>query len=108
MNVRQKGKRAQAIFALMLQERDYIVRETNSGKSTEDLIAHRGNITYSVEVKDCRNINVPKFLKQARKNAHKSKHEYMLACHVSGTRDWLVIIHDPESGARCTVLREKA
>lgn len=87
---RRKGKRAQNAFANLLRDRDWIVRETNSGTAVEDFIAvdPLGN-AWSIEVKATKAITTA-HRDQAMRQANAARLPWMLASHIEGTRFWLV------------------
>lgn len=100
---RDKGRRGEAAAKRLLADRDYtILADTSAGLSTDDLVVQspEGKVV-SVEVKNCKLINVPAFLKQAKENAKKNR--WMLLAHISGTSSWLVMT----TGARPVVWHEK-
>ena len=86
---RNKGKRGERAAKDLLTSRDWtILADTTAGLSTDDLVCQSpdGRVV-SVEVKNCKLINVPEFVKQARANA-KNNH-WLLLCHIDNTRSWL-------------------
>jgi len=102
---RTKGARAQTAAKALLTERDWTVVSTSSGASQEDLVASREDLgLWSVEVKDCKLLNLPKWRKQARDQAKRSKLPWMLLAHIPGTRSWLV----ERQGERAVVWHERA
>ena len=88
---RDKGKRGERSAKALLIARDYtILADTTAGLSTDDLVVQSpGGEILSVEVKNCKLINIPVFVKQAKTNA--KKNHYLLMCHISGTSAWLIM-----------------
>jgi hypothetical protein len=95
---RAKGRRGQREAIALLESYGYMVDELNSGKESADLIASIDLYCieewehYLVEVKNCKLINIPKFLSQARKNAKAKKKKWMLMCKIDGGWGWLVML----------------
>ena len=88
---RTKGARAQTAAKNLLTERDWRVTTTSSGASQEDIIATdlQGR-TWSVEVKDRKEISPAAFRAQARAQAKRSGLPWMVMAHWHGSRDWVV------------------
>lgn len=87
---RAKGKRGQAAFAAVLASRDWMVRETNSGKATEDFIAiDADGKAWSVEVKNTKAITT-EHRAQAMRQAKAARLPWLLASKIEGTSCWLV------------------
>ena len=88
---RDKGKRGERTAKLLLADRDYtILADTTAGLSTDDLVVlSPGGKVVSVEVKNCKLINVPVFRKQATANA--KRNDWMLRLKIDGTSSWLVL-----------------
>lgn len=87
---RDKGRRGERTAKLLLQDRDYeILADTTAGLSTDDLLVQKDGHIYSVEVKNNKLIDIPKFTAQARQNA--KKRPWMLLCKIHQTTSWLVM-----------------
>jgi Holliday junction resolvase-like predicted endonuclease len=89
---RSKGKRGEAEARNTLTDRDWIIlANTADGSEVEDIIARspEGKV-YSIEVKNTKQIDVPKVLAQARNNAGKKKIDWMVMCKITQSRAWLV------------------
>jgi len=84
---RDKGKRGQREFRNLLTERDFTFMESRAGAEEEDLLAisPEGKV-FSVEVKNCININQTAFLTQAKRQAaaRGKGTAWMLACSIHG------------------------
>ncbi len=103
-SAREKGRRGERVAKLLLADRDWqILADTTAGLSTDDLVCMSpdGKVV-SVEVKNCKQIDVPAFVRQARTNA--KKNAWMLMCHISGTASWLIL----GSGRTPVVWHEKS
>ena len=86
---RDKGRRGESAAKHLLADRDYsILADTSSGLSTDDLLVESpdGEII-SVEVKNCKLINLPAFIAQARTNA--KKRPWLLLAKLDQTASWL-------------------
>lgn len=87
---RAKGRRGETEARLLLEGRDYMVDDLTAGLSTADLIAtDSSGVSWVVEVKNQKSINLPEFLKQAKANAARRK--WMLMCKLDGQGEWLVL-----------------
>lgn len=87
---RSKGRRGQTAFSAVLASRDWMVRETNSGKATEDFIAiDADGKAWSVEVKNTKAITT-EHRAQAIRQAKVSRLPWLLASKIEGTGCWLV------------------
>lgn len=86
---RDKGRRGECAAKRLLADRDYIVlADTSAGLSTDDLLIQTpGGDVISVEVKNTKLIDIPKFIRQARKNA--KRNGWMLLAKIHGTTSWL-------------------
>lgn len=88
---RDKGKKGEREAKNLLADRDFIIlADTSAGLSTDDLVIQspQGHIL-SVEVKNCKLIDIPRFTAQARQNA--KKNAWMLLAKISQTSSWLVL-----------------
>lgn len=88
---RDKGRRGESAAKLLLSDRDYtILADTSAGISTDDLVVQSpcGQIV-SVEVKNTKLIDLPRFVAQARKNAKKNR--WMLLAKLDNTSSWLCL-----------------
>lgn len=95
---RTKGRRGQAEFASVLQERDWTVIPITGGVMAEDIVATspQGK-QYSVEVKWQKLIQLEAFERQAREQAKQRKLPWMLACRLQGHAGaWLVFRQDEQ------------
>lgn len=91
IQVRAKGREGQRLFRHVLLERDWTVTQTSSGVSCEDIVAvDPDGVTWSVEVKKCRNLLL-EHREQARRQAKSKRLRWMLASHIHDTRSWLVL-----------------
>ena len=102
---RSKGKIGERVAKALLVDNDYtILADTASGLECGDIIAKApcGTI-YDVEVKNRRQINVPMFMGQARKNAHKTNTAWMVMCKIETTSSWLIL----RKGEKPTTWHEK-
>lgn len=100
---RSKGRRGETAAKCLLADRDYtILADTSAGLSTDDLVVQSpdGKV-FSVEVKNTRLIDVPKFRAQAIRNA--KRNSWLLLCKIDNTKSWLVI----KKGAIPSVWHEK-
>lgn len=87
---RAKGRRGQRELSDLLTERDWTVRELNSGTAVEDFLAvDPDGKVWSVECKNTASINVRKHRSQAIGQA--GKLPWLLACKIDGTSSWLVM-----------------
>jgi Holliday junction resolvase-like predicted endonuclease len=88
-----KGKMGERLAKELLVDRDWtIIADTSSGLSTGDLIAESPEGTrYDVEVKNRREVHLPAFIGQARKNAEKTKSAWMVLAKLDGFASWLVL-----------------
>lgn len=92
---RDKGKRGQREFRRLLKERDWTFMESRAGAEEEDILAiSPDGRVYAVEVKNCLQIALPQFLKQAKEQAQRrGKHVgFMLACGIHGFRETFLVI----------------
>ena len=82
---RRKGRRGESAAKRLLADHDYtILADTTAGLCTDDLVAQSDDgCVWSVEVKNCRNIQVALFAGQARRNAGKKR--WMLMCKIHQT-----------------------
>jgi len=88
---RTKGRLGQSTFAHLLRDRDWQVIETSSGMKVEDIIAESPDgQRWSVEVKNCKSIDIPRYKKQAMEQALRRKLSWMLACRIHGSASWIV------------------
>lgn len=88
---RNKGRRGESTAKQLLTDRDYeILADTSSGLSTDDLVvmAPDGKI-WSVECKNTKLMDIPKFRSQAIRNA--KKRAWMLLLKIDQTTSWLVL-----------------
>lgn len=86
-----KGKKGEREAKRLLEDRDFtILADTSAGLSTDDLViqAADGKI-YSVEVKNTKAIDIPKYRTQAKTNAKKL--DWLLLCKIDQTSSWLVM-----------------
>ena len=90
---RNKGKEGERLAKQLLRDRDWtIVADTSAGLATGDLIAiSPEGVMYDVEVKNRREIQVPVFIGQARKQAEKTKLAWMVLAKIDGSTGWLVM-----------------
>jgi Holliday junction resolvase-like predicted endonuclease len=90
---RRKGRKGETAAKNLLADKDWtILADLTSGISTEDLIVEDTSGTiYSVEVKNVKLIDVPKFRKQAMANAKKIKKRWLLMLKIDGTSSWLIM-----------------
>lgn len=89
---RNKGRRGETAAKRLLGDHDYsTLADTTAGLATGDLLAQdaQGRI-WHVEVKNCRNLMLPAWLAQARRQTKTGQH-WMLLAHIHGTRSWLVL-----------------
>lgn len=88
---RAKGRRGECAAKSLLRDRDWeIVADSSSGLSTDDLIALcPDGVLHSVEVKNCKSINLPAFRKQAIDNA--KRRPWLLLMKLDGTKSWLIM-----------------
>lgn len=90
INSRSKGRRGQLEFGNLLRDRDWELRELNSGTAVEDFLAiDPGGVVWSVEVKNAIGMNIRKWRKQAIRQA--GRMPWMLACKIDGTSSWLIL-----------------
>jgi len=102
---RDKGKRGQREFKLLLQEQDWTIMESRAGAEEEDFlgISPDGKV-YSIEVKNCVCIDQRKFRAQAKKQADARKNtKWLLACAIDGFKNTFLII----TSDKCTIWRSK-
>ena len=66
----------------MLLARGYQVVETGAGSSVEDAFAVIGDRATSVEVKNCRALQLEAWRKQARAQAKKRRADWLLMCRI--------------------------
>lgn len=100
---RTKGRKGESTAKKLLLDRDYEVSDLNNGLSTCDLLAtDEAGVTWSVEVKNAKIINIPTFLTQARENATPRK-PWMLMCHIHNSKEWIVM----RKGKKTTIWTEK-
>lgn len=88
---RNKGRAGERAAKRLLEDRDYVIlADTTGGLSTDDLVVlcPAGKL-YSVEVKNTKQIDVPKYRKQAQTNA--KKNDWLLIMKIDQTRSWLVM-----------------
>ncbi len=100
---RRKGRRGEAAAKRLLGDHDYVVlADTTAGIATDDLLAQdeTGRI-WSCEVKNCRNMALPQWVNQARRQAKRNR--WMLLMHINGTTSWLIL----RQGERPVVWHEK-
>ena len=89
-NSRSKGRRGESAAKRLLAERDWtILADTTAGVSSCDLVASKGGVVFSVEVKNREIIHPCDFRSQAMRNATKGT-RWMWMAKVAGTRSWLV------------------
>jgi len=87
---RSKGRRGEATVKRILTDRDWTVRDCNSGTATDDLLAiDPHGQAWSVEVKNTSIINIKAYRQQAIRQSRKLP--WLLACHIDQTRSWLVL-----------------
>lgn len=101
---RNKGRRGETAAKRLLGDHDYsTLADTTAGLATGDLLAQdaQGRI-WHVEVKNCRNILIPQWIAQARRQTTAGQH-WMLLAHIHGTRAWLVL----RQGLQATVWHDK-
>ena len=90
INSRSKGRRGQLEFGNLLRDRDWEVRELNSGTAVEDFLAvDPGGQVWSVEVKNAVSINIRMWKAQAKQQA--GDIPWLLACKIDGTSSWLIL-----------------
>lgn len=87
---RDKGKRGESDARLVLQERDYEVIPMRCGEKSEDIIAKKDGVTYSVEVKHQVSIHPKRFRGQAI-NQCRPHHRWMVMAHVDGYKAFVVL-----------------
>lgn len=89
---RDKGRRGACEAMKLLSDRDWSTVETRDGQDVDDAVAidPQGQ-AWSVEVKNQKQINIPAFLAQARKQAEKRKLPWMLLARIDGGHGWLVL-----------------
>lgn len=90
---RSKGRKGEREAKALLKDKDFtILADTTGGLSTGDLVAKGPSGTvYDVEVKNRKVVNVAQFVGQARKNAERSKVDWMVLAKLDGTSSWLVL-----------------
>ena len=99
---RDKGRRGQLAARRLLEDRDYILAELNSGTAVADFWAtDPAGKTWSVEVKNTSSINVRAYRSQAVRQS--GRMPWMLVCRIDGTGSWLVM----RQGERPTVWHDK-
>ncbi len=83
----------------MLESLNYTVIEANSGKLSEDFIAiDQKSVTYSVEVKNHKTINIQSFLKQTKEQAERRKiKKWLLLIRLGNGYGWLILKNDKSS-----------
>jgi Holliday junction resolvase-like predicted endonuclease len=87
---RNKGRKGQREARLLLESRDYMVVELNSGTAVEDmLMIDLDGVTWAVEVKNTKSITVEQ-RKQAMEQAKNRKARWMLMSKIDGTSCWLI------------------
>jgi hypothetical protein len=87
---RTKGRRGETEAKLLMQDRDWDVADLTSGISAEDFWATDTNgVTWSVEVKNRKLINIREFKAQAIRNA--GKKPWMVMAKIEGCGEWLVV-----------------
>ena len=103
LQTRRKGRRGEAAAKRLLADHDYeVLADTTAGLCTDDLVARTvDGCVWSVEVKNCRNIQVTMFVGQARRQAGKKR--WMLLCKIDQTGSWLVM----RKGLKPTIWHEK-
>ncbi|MCK5611894.1 hypothetical protein KAR91_59035 [Candidatus Pacearchaeota archaeon] len=104
-NPRSKGKRGERKARELLADKDWnILANTADGVECEDMIVENtSGVIYSVEVKNVKLIDIPKFRTQAMTNAKKKKKPWMLMLKIDGTKSWLIM----RQGERPIVWTEK-
>jgi len=102
---RNKGKIGERMAKKLLADHDFtIIADTTSGLETGDIVAQSPyGIVYDVEVKNRRQINIPLFVGQARKNAGKTKLAWMVMAKIENTSSWLIM----RKGEKPTTWHEK-
>ena len=102
---RSKGKKGEREARALLGDLDWILlANTADGDEGEDMIVENTSGTiYSVEVKNVKLIDIPKFRTQAMANAKKKKKPWMLMLKIDGTKSWLIL----RQGERPIVWTEK-
>ena len=101
---RDKGRRGQKEFAEVLLERDWEILESSAGASAEDFLGvSPEGVIFSIEVKHHRQIDLGKFIRQAREQAARRKNvEWMLACRLNGfPMTFLVLSSDGTKAIWC-------
>lgn len=103
LTARRKGRRGESTAKKLLAERDFeILADTTAGIATDDLVAQSPDgCVWSVEVKNCKNLQLAQFVAQAKRNAGKKR--WMLLCKIDQSCTWLVL----RKGSRPTVWHEK-
>ena len=91
MNSRRKGKLGELAVRHMLEDRDYEVDATRCGMETDDMIATKDGLSWSVEVKRTKLTNWMKYIAQAQKQANDRKMPWMLVIHIPTTPHHLVL-----------------
>ena len=87
---RNKGRRGQMEARRLLQSRDWVVAELNSGTACEDVIATAPcGTVYAIEVKNTATITTA-HRKQAIEQAKERKAAWMLMSKIAGTSEWLI------------------
>ena len=88
---RAKGARGQSEAKKLLEARGWIVDPITCGVKREDMIATcPDGKQWSVEVKNCKLINMAKFRRQAREQARKRKLPYMVMAKIEGSKFWII------------------
>lgn len=90
-SVREKGRRGEAEFALILESRGWFVIPLGPGREQEDrFVMDPTGRHYALEVKTRKVIDLPAFTAQARDQAKRRKCSWMVAAKIHGTSSWLV------------------
>lgn len=79
---RRKGKAGEREAREVLAERDYEVIDLTDGTAVCDFLAMRRGKTYFCEVKNCADLSLQRFERQARSQA--KHHRWMLLCRLAG------------------------
>ena len=88
-NSRSKGRRGETEAKNLLRDRDWEVADLTAGVSSEDFWATDQNgVTWSVEVKNRKVINMREFRAQAVRNS--GKKPWMVMAKIEGLSEWLI------------------
>lgn len=87
---RARGKRGESAARDLLRERDFDTDDLTDGAAVADFTAiDRNGVAWSVEAKNCKSIDVPRFVAQAKRQAGRKR--WMVLAHIEGSSSWLCL-----------------